>query len=471
MSKHSFESIISAISRTLVQVARSLWRLVGRIYESREELLITFFLLFVAWAGFMLYSLDAHGQNKFFSTPNRGGVEGAKSQAILHMLMNENVARKSETAANAASITQDKAAADASITALKDATDASLTTIGGCGTQGMIFGPGHALADGNDCISSLQVGNDGRVALQGGMTFGTYELCDPTTAGTIRYNASAKRMEFCNGDVWGMLGGNVGCSINFPAVSNAELDTFYDTTDAVYSGTTTTASVAGATAATIRRNGGNTGMSSGVTINQGNSVGIHGKSASQFNQTANFTLDIGAYTACWQITTKQQDITPNSFSFTDLTDQELNTLVTSNSVTVNGFDGPLTVSVSGQGNPEFKVGSGAWVTSAAINPGDTLRIRLTTSGSYNTPLSASIFVGGVSSTWTVTTSQGYRWVLDGYFNYQGHTWGGSQTCHAGNVGAKGAGSTGTMDPYGTRLQTLSNDGNPWSGYVYTCTAP
>ncbi|MBI1363423.1 MAG: hypothetical protein GC134_05510 [Proteobacteria bacterium] len=344
-------------------------------------------------------------QNKFFSTPDRGGLDGAKSQAILQMLMNENAIRRDETAANAASITQDRAAAEVSITALKNATDASLTVIGDCGTQGMIFGPGHTLVDGNDCIPSLQVNNDGRVSFQAGITFGAYEVCNPATAGTMRYNASAKRMEFCNGDVWGMLGGNTGCSINFPTISDADLDTFYNTTDAVYSGSDATASVAGATAATVRRNGANTGMSSGVAISQGNSVGIRGRSASLFNQTATFTLDIGAYTACWQITTRQQDVTPNAFNFSNLSAQELDTLVSSNGVTISGFEGPLNVSVGGQGSPELKVDSGPWTSSAQIEPGQSVQLRMTTANAFATSYVASVSIGTYTTSWTVTTKQ------------------------------------------------------------------
>lgn len=377
--------------------------IVARIYEKREGILLLAFFVALIGLGVILYSLEARGQSKFYSFPNRGGAEGAKGNAMLHTLLQENVERRNETTANAASITALQAAADSSITALRDATEASLTTISDCGAQGMIFGRGHAIADSSDCIPSLQVANDGRVSLQTGMKFGDYTLCDPTTAGTMRYNAGAKRMEFCNGSIWGMLGGNVGCSINFPAVTNADLDTFYNTTDAVYSGETATASVAGATAATIRRNGADTGMASGVTINQGNSVGIRGRSASLFNQTANFTLDIGAYTACWQITTKQQDVMPDGFTFTDLTNQELNTLVTSNSVTVSGFDGPLTVSVSGQGNPQLKVGSGSWATSGQIDAGQSLTLRLTTASSYETIYTAALTLGGYSTNWTVTT--------------------------------------------------------------------
>lgn len=379
---------------------------VGKIYESREEIIMLAFFAMIVWLGFILFSLDAYGQSKFYSFPSRPGTEGAKGNAMLHTLLNENVERRNETTANAASITALQQTADASITQLRSATDASLTTIDDCGAQGLIFGRGHAMADTNDCIPSLQVGTDGRVSLQSGMKFGDYALCDSTTAGTLKYNATAKRMEFCNGSIWGMLGGHLGCSINFPAVTDASLDTLYDTTDAIYSGETATAAVSGPTPATIRRNGANTGMASGVTINQGNSVGIRGRSTSQYNQTANFTLDIGTYTACWQITTKQQDATPSSFTFTDLTNQAVSALVTSNAVTVGGFDGPLTVAVSGQGSPELQVGSGTWVTSAAIDPGQSLKLRLTTSSNYSTTHMATVSLGTYSTNWSATTNSG-----------------------------------------------------------------
>lgn len=380
------------IYRALFKAVRFVSFIFSAVYEKREEIIVFLFFGAIVSIGLVLFSLEAQGQSKFYSFPNRGSAEGAKGNAILQTLLNENAARVSEIADNAASIT-----------ALRAATEASLSAIGDCGSQGMIFGPAHPTANTDECIPSLQVRPDGRVALQGGMQFGQYALCDATSAGTIRYNAGAKRMEFCNGDVWGMLGGNVGCAINFPAVMNADLDTLYDTTDAVYSGETATASVAGATPATIRRNGANTGMSSGVTINQGNSVGIRGRSASLFNQTANFTLDIGAYTACWQVTTKQQDVAPDAFTFTSLTTQELSTLVTSNSVTVNGFDGPLTVSVTGQGSPQIRIGSGSWTTSGEISPGQSLTVRLTTSSSYSTAHLATVTLGTFTADWSATT--------------------------------------------------------------------
>lgn len=383
---------VYSIYRVLFKAVRFVSFIFAAVYEKREEIIILLFFSAIVSIGLVLFSLEAWGQSKFYSFPNRGSAEGAKGNAILQTLLNENAARVSEIADNAASIT-----------ALRAATEASLTAIEDCGSQGMIFGPAHPTANAADCIPSLQVRPDGRVALESGMQFGHYAQCDATTAGTMRYNAGARRMEFCNGDVWGMLGGNTGCAINFPPVASADLDTLYDTTDAIYSGETATASVSGATPATVRRNGANTGMSSGVTINQGNSVGIRGRSASLFNQTINFTLDIGAYTACWQITTKQQDVAPDPFTFVDLTSQELNTLVTSNSVTVNGFDGPLTVTVTGQGSPQIRIGSGSWATSGNINPGQSLTVRLTTSPSYSTAHVATVNLGTFSTNWSTTT--------------------------------------------------------------------
>jgi len=45
----------------------------------------------------MLMPLHAEAQNKFFSTPNRGGGESAKGMAMIHTLLEENRQRKNET--------------------------------------------------------------------------------------------------------------------------------------------------------------------------------------------------------------------------------------------------------------------------------------------------------------------------------------------------------------------------------------
>ena len=48
-------------------------------------------------AAYLFGSVEAMAQSKFFSTPNRGGAEGAKEMAMIHTLLEENKQRKNET--------------------------------------------------------------------------------------------------------------------------------------------------------------------------------------------------------------------------------------------------------------------------------------------------------------------------------------------------------------------------------------
>jgi len=52
------------------------------------------------------------------------------------------------------------------------------------------------------------------------------------------------------------------------------------------------------------------------------------------------------------ITVGSQDIIPNVFSFGDLVAQEISSVVVSESVILDGFDGPVTATISGDGGPE-----------------------------------------------------------------------------------------------------------------------
>jgi hypothetical protein len=97
---------------------------------------------------------------------------------------------------------------------------------------------------------------------------------------------------------------------------------------------------------------------------------------------------------------------PSAFSFTNLTNQSLSTVVTSNTITPSGCATALSVSVSGAGSPQISINGGAWVSSAGMNPGDTIAVRLTSSGSVSTARAAVVLIGSTSSTWTVTTLGG-----------------------------------------------------------------
>ena len=116
-------------------------------------------------------------------------------------------------------------------------------------------------------------------------------------------------------------------------------------------------------------------------------------------------ISIGKTTTAWSVTSRARDITPTAFSFTDQTGIPLSSVVESNTITVGGFDGPaesLTASVSGGGSPQISIAGGPWVTSGEITSGQSLKVRLTTSGTYGATFAATVSVGGVSDEWNVT---------------------------------------------------------------------
>ncbi len=95
------------------------------------------------------------------------------------------------------------------------------------------------------------------------------------------------------------------------------------------------------------------------------------------------------------------DTTPDQFSFTDVTDRTINTLQTSNTITIAGINASTAVSVSGG---TYSKNGGSYVSSAGTCvDGDTFAVRHTSSGSYNTAVNTTLTVGGVTDTFTSTT--------------------------------------------------------------------
>ena len=96
---------------------------------------------------------------------------------------------------------------------------------------------------------------------------------------------------------------------------------------------------------------------------------------------------------------------PSGLSFTNLTGEALSTLYTSNSATItwSGCSSALSVSVTGGGSPQISINGGTWTTSGSIYSGQTLAVRLTSSSSGSTMLTATVTVASSSTNWTVTT--------------------------------------------------------------------
>ena len=138
---------------------------------------------------------------------------------------------------------------------------------------------------------------------------------------------------------------------------------------------------------------------------------------------------------------------PDSFGFTDVTNQTISTLITSNSVNITGITGSVAVSVSGQGSPQIRINGGSWVTSGTITNGQSLEVQLTSSSSNSTMYSATVTVGANSDQWDVTTVPACGGVQVGVYCWYAGGYKGD--CDAACTGHGGCDLTGTKDYAGS----------------------
>jgi hypothetical protein len=98
-------------------------------------------------------------------------------------------------------------------------------------------------------------------------------------------------------------------------------------------------------------------------------------------------------------------LSPTTFDFTDLTNQNLSTVLTSNSITLAGDSNTVWPFVmEGASTPLMSVNGAAFATSGNARAGDTIRVRQTSSPSNSTEVICYIYTNGLSVDWSVTTA-------------------------------------------------------------------
>ena len=117
------------------------------------------------------------------------------------------------------------------------------------------------------------------------------------------------------------------------------------------------------------------------------------------------SLPLAGSSGTFSVTTRAVDTTPDPYSLLDQTGIALNTLTTSNTVTVTGIEAPAAVSITGG---EYEInGGGAWtVAPGTVVNGNSIRVRQTSSSSPTTMTDTVLTIGGVSDTFSVTTGSG-----------------------------------------------------------------
>ncbi|MGQ0622076.1 MAG: PKD domain-containing protein [Panacagrimonas sp.] len=94
----------------------------------------------------------------------------------------------------------------------------------------------------------------------------------------------------------------------------------------------------------------------------------------------------------------------NPFAFADVTNARWNDQLQSNVITVSGITAPALISVSGPG-ATYRIGNGAFTSAVGmVSNGAVVRVRHTTANSGSTAVNTILTIGGVSDTFTSTTS-------------------------------------------------------------------
>ncbi|WP_428385628.1 PKD domain-containing protein [Nevskia ramosa] len=139
-------------------------------------------------------------------------------------------------------------------------------------------------------------------------------------------------------------------------------------------------------------------------VNAGDTVRVQRAASNLPATTTTATLTIGGVSSGFNVTTRTADGTPGAFSFAPVSNAEPGATVTSAAITVSGLEGPAAISVTGG---LYSINGGAFTaTPGTVDNGNTVRLRLTASAQFSTPVSASLSIGSQQGTFTVTTRAG-----------------------------------------------------------------
>jgi hypothetical protein len=102
------------------------------------------------------------------------------------------------------------------------------------------------------------------------------------------------------------------------------------------------------------------------------------------------------------------DTTPDAYTFTAQSGAARSTVTTSNAITVAGIDSAAAISITGGEYSVSTDGGTNWsdwstATPANVSVNHQVKVRLTSSANYSTAATATLTIGGVNGTFTVTT--------------------------------------------------------------------
>lgn len=151
--------------------------------------------------------------------------------------------------------------------------------------------------------------------------------------------------------------------------------------------------------------GGGAFVTTGLIANN-QTLAVRLLSSAAFSSTTLATVTVGGVAATFAVTTTAAAINsvPDPFVFTPISNVATNQSFKSNTITVSGINAPSPISIIG-GSYSFGGSSGQFTTAPGIvSNGQTVTVQLQSSSANLTTTSATVNIGGVSGTFSVTTA-------------------------------------------------------------------
>ncbi|WPP52726.1 Kelch repeat-containing protein [Catalinimonas niigatensis] len=160
----------------------------------------------------------------------------------------------------------------------------------------------------------------------------------------------------------------------------------------------------GGTANAVVRNGqivlnGKVSTDTAVQVKNGDALQLQLTSSQAYADTVKATVSIGTVVKHFQVIT--DDYVPNTFSFTAQKDVAVDSLYTSNTLTVSGI--PFATPLQIEGGRLIKNGKVVSSDTVSVKNGDQIAVQLLSSSAYASVSSATVAINGIIASFALTT--------------------------------------------------------------------
>lgn len=136
-------------------------------------------------------------------------------------------------------------------------------------------------------------------------------------------------------------------------------------------------------------------------VSSGDKVTLQVRSPSVEDASHEAVLTIGSVSAVFRVSSVMGGTLPGAIDFKPVTNAAPGTVVESNEVVVSGIAGAVTINIDGG---QYAIDNGSYTASSGtIAEGQSLRVRLTSASDFGESRSATLTVGRLSTSFTVTT--------------------------------------------------------------------